>query len=340
MKTIDKRWWANEQNSINLNGKWTNKRHYNIPQYESTYHNSLYRKLLFKNFAEEENIPDIIYVNCPIIYTKLFTDIDSPNQELELEPSLYQQNYDKSWRDAPLNVVVKNNWTYSVRWKYLGFLHELWPYLENQNEHELYWYIKFLVIEWLTSWKTHKEVAKDIIKELKLLNFDNEILKRINKLVEDGDSLELEKFDWNTKILWYHFRWWEFIPFKEKEKLISLLEWDEVYSLLWNFLSIKEDYVYRAVNNQEWEEIKSKWWWTIPQTNFEKNIGPQVSMYSKKEWYAWVIIRIKADKSCYKYWWMAVPRIECYKPHFTKDIEVQWENWEWIGVDEYIKKAD
>ena len=323
-----------EKKSKNNNLSWT--QNITIPDHEITYHKELYNKLLFKNFWEEEKIPTKVYVNCPIIYTNLVTDISSPNTQIDIQHSLDIKEYEKQWRPTPLNVVLENNWTFKQRGAYLNFLIFLWQYLDNNKDYNLHWYIKFFIIEELLSWKNTKEVAISLCKKLEELWLDNDMLKHFKKEIEKWDDLKYNDYNKIPTILWYHFRWSDFIPFDKKEELIKLLNQDEVYSLLWNFLSINEDYVYRAITEEEWELIKKEKWWTIPEsTNFEWEIWIQVSLHSKKKWYAWIIIRIKAIKTCYKYWWIQVKRIECYKPHYTKDIEFQTKAWEWLSIEEY-----
>lgn len=258
----------------------------------------------------------------------------------KLEYSQKRKSNEKYWRKTPLTVVLKNNWAYKVRWGYLNFLWSLEYYLRNNNENKLMDYIKYLVIENIVQWKTPKEIAQIIIQELEKLWFNPETIKQLEENNKRCEELEVKDYNKTPTISWYFFNNSEFIPYEKRNKVYDMLEQDDAYKLLWSLLRINEEYVYRAIRIEEWEEIKKHNWWTIPiRTNFEKEIWPQVSLYSKSEWYAWIIIRIKTDQKCYKYAWIQVPRIETYRPHFTYKIEVQWKNWEWVGLKDYLEKS-
>lgn len=309
-----------------------------IPEFEFTsLHNQIYNKLFLSSFLEKDEIPETIYINCPIIYANLV--LDNNWERIDLEYSQERQSHEKYWRKTPLTVVLNNNWAYKKRWGYLNFLWNLEYYLRDNNENKLMDYIKYLVVENIVQWKTPKEIDQIIIKELEKLWFNPETIKQLKEDNKRCEELEVKDYNKIPTISWYLFNNSEFIPFKERNKVYDMLEQNDAYQLLWSLLRINEEYVYRAIRIEEWEEIKKYNWWTIPiRTNFEKEIWPQVAWYSQSEWYAWIIIRIKADQKSYKYAWMQVPRIETYRPHFTNKIEVQWKKWEWVALKNYLEQ--
>jgi len=93
------------------------------------------------------------------------------------------------------------------------------------------------------------------------------------------------------------------------------------------------NYLYRAVDNREMENILAKGYYFIPdRTNFEKQVGLEVKKHQQK--YRSGIIRIKAPGPYFKIGGMAVPRIESTTAMYAQEVEILHNN-EWLSVEDY-----
>ncbi len=97
----------------------------------------------------------------------------------------------------------------------------------------------------------------------------------------------------------------------------------------------KGDYLYRAVNEQEWGQIRRDNVFLVRvETNFEDNLGPQVKNYAEDPDYAGKVIRIKSEGPFFRNAGMAVSRVTSVLPHFSNHVEVL-EGDNWINVRDY-----
>lgn len=86
----------------------------------------------------------------------------------------------------------------------------------------------------------------------------------------------------------------------------------------------RQSYLYRAITDKEWSEIKNKRHMVIrSRDNFEDNVGPQVSDYVSSNGYAGVIVKIPVKGKFFGGKGMQVPRIECLIPHFVHEQEIK-----------------
>lgn len=301
----------------------------------------IYNSLFFNYEKSDSFQPDEVYVNMPLIFAWLALDLENDEYNINMNPSFNRETHEKSWRETPLTIVLENNWTYYINWNYLEFLLYIEPIFKEKWYNWVFSVIKQKVVNSIKEWKSKKDIALEIIDFLKEYKFSNVIINIIENCIKKAEHLNISNYEKKPKIKWFYFEDSWFIDFNDRNKLEELLSQNEAFNLLWSILSIQEDYIYRAIRPEEWKEIKNNRSWQInAQTNFEKEIWAQVSKYAKTEWYAWIVIRVKTwnKKRNYKYWWLQVPRIECYAPYNIKweDIEILWENWEWILLNEYL----
>ena len=83
--------------------------------------------------------------------------------------------------------------------------------------------------------------------------------------------------------------------------------------------------------------LKNEGYFIPVRTNFEPEIGPQVTQYALAEGYAGVVIRIKEGGPFFKPGGMAVPRIESVIPHFA-EVEVL-KDGKWLPIEQFKTKS-
>lgn len=126
----------------------------------------------------------------------------------------------------------------------------------------------------------------------------------------------------------------EFYPI-EKAKTVAKTVFETANRQLRSTSAVDEgNYLYRAPDQKEWTNILKDGYYTVlMQTNFEKEIGPQVRLYANEKGYAGMIIRIAVPGPYYAHAGMQVPRVTSILPHYAS-VEVLEEN-QWISLEAY-----
>ena len=121
---------------------------------------------------------------------------------------------------------------------------------------------------------------------------------------------------------------WDYFSFDEFGSLRPRVEKDlEIFGSLTHVN--KGDYLYRAVDQNEWQQIvRDEAYLIRVETNFEDKVGPQVQDYAKDPSYAGKIIRIKVEGPFFRNAGFQVPRVTSVLPHFANHVEVlNSDNW-------------
>lgn len=108
---------------------------------------------------------------------------------------------------------------------------------------------------------------------------------------------------------------------------------------LYSEIAFQGPYLYRAIGDTEWDEIKEKGVFQIRiKTNFEEKIGTQVQHYAAQPGYAGVIVRIPVQGQYFSR--RLYGTIESIMPHFVKPEILTskiGEPEKWVSVEEYLR---
>jgi len=128
-----------------------------------------------------------------------------------------------------------------------------------------------------------------------------------------------------------------FHPYQEA-KTAAAIAFEALAKQLYQVSAVDSgDYLYRAPDQGEWLDIVKHGYFTVrEETNFEREIGPQVSLYAVEAGYAGVVIRILVPGPYYRHAGFQVPRITSVLPHYAM-VEVL-DGDTWLSLQEYRRK--
>lgn len=162
-----------------------------------------------------------------------------------------------------------------------------------------------------------------------------EQMDRIIKLSEDLQSNSKKQ----TKIVGAYVNG-VFVAFEDFSNLVN----DETYLQMSEALEIqsgvkKGDYLYRAVDTQEFNSIISdRKFFVREETNFENEEmftgDSQAKTFANQEGYSGHIIRFKTEGGFYKKAWMSPQRIVSAVPHLVESIEIL-KDGEWVDINDW-----
>ncbi len=184
------------------------------------------------------------------------------------------------------------------------------------------------------------EAPRDSFVQLLELMADNSRLaylkQEIKQTFEQEGTLTPQDYDARMEIQGAFYKG-KFYSFEDFSTLRPIVEKDlEIFGTLTHVN--KGDYLYRAVDELEWRQIQRDNAFLVRvETNFEDNVGPQVSDYAKNPNYAGKIIRIKSEGPFFRNAGMAVQRVTSVLPHFANHVEVL-DGDNWINVRDYYVK--
>lgn len=266
--------------------------------------------------------PEFVYFNLPARFASLI--VTTPNQHVAIpENAVSEPDREK------LSIKMRNNGAYGLHSTTTnsGLLDRVRGILQSET---------YNVLSRLDQDELNK-VSRDTFVQLLEKMSDASILDflrdKIRETFEQEGRLSPQNYDARMEVEGAFYKE-EFFTFEEFTSLRPRVEQElEAFGALTHVK--KGDYLYRAVNRNEWEQIQRDNAYLIRvETNFEDKVGPQVQGYAKDSSYAGKVIRIKVEGPFFRNAGFQVLRVTSILPHFANHIEVL-DGDNWITVRDY-----